>query len=70
MSDKDPAHATYEAVTNYAISPPGREIRLIVNFTMTSDEKNFNLTESRQLLENQQVVREKKWSKTIPRKNQ
>lgn len=70
VSDKDPAHATYEAVTNYAISPPGREIRLIVNFTMTSDEKNFNLTESRQLLENQQVVREKKWSKTIPRKNQ
>ena len=69
VNDKDPAHASYEAVTNYAILPPGRELRLIVKFRMDSDEKNFNLTTIRQLYEAKALVREKKWEKTIPRKN-
>ena len=69
VNDKDPAHATYEAVTNYAIQPPGRELSLVVNFRMASDEKNFNLTTIRQLFEAKKLVREKKWEKTIPRKN-
>ncbi|GEM_PF-3553692 len=70
VNDKDPAHATYEAETNYTISPPGREIKLKVHFRMASDEKSFHLTETRTLLENGKVVREKKWSKSIPRGNQ
>jgi hypothetical protein len=37
---------------------------------MTSDEKNFYLTTTRQLFESKKSVREKKWEKTIPRKNQ
>ena len=69
VNDKDPAHATYEALTNYTIRPPGRELRLNVNFRMASDEKNFYLTTIRQLFEAQELVREKKWEKTIPRKN-
>ena len=47
VNDNDPAHATYEAVTNYAISLPNREFRLIVTFNMASDETNFHLTETR-----------------------
>ncbi|MFA6411390.1 MAG: CocE/NonD family hydrolase [Syntrophales bacterium] len=70
VNDKDPAHATYEAVTNYTIRPPGRELRLNVKFRMASDEKNFNLTTTRQLFEGKELVREKKWETTIPRKNQ
>ena len=69
VNDKDPAHATYEAVTNYAIQAPGRELRLIVKFLMASDEKNFNLTTIRQLFNAKALVREKKWEKTIPRQN-
>ncbi|MGV8121390.1 MAG: hypothetical protein AB2L14_16635 [Candidatus Xenobiia bacterium LiM19] len=69
VNDRDPAHAVYEAVTNYTISPSGREIELEVHFRMASDEKFFHLTETRTLLENDKVVREKKWSRSIPRGN-
>ena len=67
VADNDPAHATYEALTNYAIQPPNRTVRLIVNFRMESDEKDFHLTTIRRLYENDKLVREKEWKKTIPR---
>ncbi|MDD2707090.1 MAG: CocE/NonD family hydrolase [Verrucomicrobiae bacterium] len=69
VSDQDPAHATYEAATNYAIQSPDRELRLVVKFRMASDEKNFNLTTVRQLFEDKELIREKKWEKSIPRGN-
>jgi len=68
VNDNDPAHATYEAVTNYTIRPPGRELKLTATFRVASDEKNFNLSVLRQLFENNSLVREKKWDKAIPRK--
>jgi putative CocE/NonD family hydrolase len=70
VNDNDPAHASYEAVTNYTVNPPDRKLRLNVKFRMDSDVKNFTLTETRKLFENEELVREKKWEKTIPRKNQ
>lgn len=70
VSDRDPAHASYDAVTDYLISPPGRELRLQVKFGMASDEKEFHLTETRQLYEDENLVREKTWTKDIPRDNQ
>ncbi len=70
VNDRDPAHATYEAETSYTISPPGRELELRAHFRMASDEKSFHLTETRTLLENDKVQREKKWSRSIPRGNQ
>jgi hypothetical protein len=57
-------------VTDYLISPPGRELRLQVKFNMSSDEKEFHLTETRQLYEDENLVREKTWTKDIPRDNQ
>jgi hypothetical protein len=36
---------------------------------MTGDEKSFTLTETRQLFENKELVREKKFEKVIPRKS-
>ncbi len=69
VNDKDPARATYEAVTNYTIRPPGRELRLVTKFRMASDEKNFYLAATRELFEAKKLVREKRWEKTIPRKN-
>jgi uncharacterized protein len=70
VDDNDPAHATYESETDYTIAPPGRELHLKVRFRMAGDEKSFNLTETRQLLESEEVIREKKWSRSIPRKYQ
>ncbi len=70
VNDKDPARATYEAVTNYTIRLTGRELRLNGTFRMSSDEKNFYLTVTRELLEAKNLIRTKKWEKTIPRKNQ
>lgn len=69
VHDRDPAHATYEAVTSYGINPPGRKLRLDVHFRMASDEKTFRLTTTRRLYENEGLVREKKWERTIPRGN-
>ena len=70
VSDQDPAHASYDAVTDYTIEPPGRELRVLVKFRMASDEKNFHLTETRQIFENENLLREKEWTKSIPRGNQ
>ena len=69
VNDNDPAHAIYEAVTNYSITLSNRELRLIVTFNMASDETNFHLTETRQLFENNEIIREKKWNRSIPREN-
>ncbi|HWQ19069.1 MAG TPA: CocE/NonD family hydrolase, partial [Methanotrichaceae archaeon] len=52
VNDKDPAHATYETETNYKIALPDRVIDLIGIFSLASDEKSFNLTVTRRLLEN------------------
>ncbi|MEQ8169654.1 MAG: CocE/NonD family hydrolase [Candidatus Eremiobacterota bacterium] len=70
VNDKDPAHASYKAVTDYDIYLPDRNIRLTSIFNFISDEKTFKLTVTRQLFENEEIVREKKWSKSIPRQNQ
>lgn len=70
VNDKDPAHATYETETNYRIALPDRVIDLIGIFSLASDEKSFNLTVTRRLLENDIVVREKTWNEVIPRDNQ
>jgi predicted acyl esterase len=70
VNDNDPAHASYKAVTTYDIYLPDRDIRLIGIFNFTSDEKTFNLNVTRRLLENEEIVREKKWNRLIPRKNQ
>ncbi|HRV24815.1 MAG TPA: hypothetical protein P5046_06300 [Sphaerochaeta sp.] len=63
VNDNDPARATYEAVTQYTIRPPARELRLIAKFRMTSDEKNFYLTLTRELFEAKKLVREKRSGK-------
>ena len=68
VNDKDPARASYEATTTYTVTPPEREIKVVARFRMTSDEKDFILSETRQIWENQEMVREKKWEKTLPRK--
>jgi hypothetical protein len=67
VKDDDPAHASYVAVSDYAITLPGRAIKLDAKYTLVSDEKNFNLTVTRRLSENGKVVREKRWDKMIPR---
>jgi uncharacterized protein len=70
VNDRDPAHASYDAVTNYSITPPDRDLHLVSKFHVGSDEKNFRVTVSRQLYEDKELVREKKWDKTIPRNYQ
>lgn len=69
VNDNDPAHANYEAMTDYTIQPPGRKIKLKMKFSLVSDEENFNLTTIRQLFDGDELVREKRWMKTIPRGN-
>lgn len=67
VKDDDPAHASYSAVSDYAITLPGRAIILDAKCNLVSDEKSFNLTVTRRLTENGKVVREKRWDKKIPR---
>jgi hypothetical protein len=65
VNDSDSVRASYEAVTNHNIRPPGRELRLITKFRMSSDKKNFHLISTRELFEATKLVREKKWEKAI-----
>jgi hypothetical protein len=65
--DADPAHASYTALSEYAIDLPGRALRFDGQCNVTSDEKNFHIEVTRRLSENGKIVREKRWDKTIPR---
>jgi len=67
VSDARPAAASYKAVADYAITLPGRGIRLMCGYDLTSDERAFTLSVSRRLSENGRLVREKRWERKIPR---
>ncbi len=66
VDDADPANASYGSETDCAIKPAGRELRLISEFFVTSDERDFHLALRRRLFEDGDLAREKKRGKVDP----
>ena len=49
------------------IELPGRNIYLLTNVEVRSDEKNFHVTLVRQIFENDKPVRRQEWKESVPR---
>jgi len=68
--DNDPARASVTGQTRYSIELDDRMLIFEGDLSFTSDCENFYYTYTRRVLENEELIREKTWKKTIPRDHQ
>ncbi|MBN2408134.1 MAG: CocE/NonD family hydrolase [Candidatus Aminicenantes bacterium] len=66
-NDRDPARSRFLGEANDRIELPGRKIFLLTNGEIVSDEKNFHLTFTRRIYENDILLRTREWKETVPR---
>jgi hypothetical protein len=70
VNDNDPANASFHAEKSDEFILPGRVLVMEGLCHLSSNETTFNLTFTRRLTENGDVVAEKTWNEIIPRKFQ
>jgi hypothetical protein len=66
-NEKDPAQARFLGEDSDRIELPGRNIYLLTNVEIRSDEKNFYVTLVRQIFENDKLIRSREWKETVAR---
>jgi len=66
-NEKNPAESCFLGEDSDRIELPGRNIYLLTNVEIRSDEKNFYVTLVRQIFENDRLLRRREWKETIPR---
>ncbi len=66
-NEKKPAESRFYGEDSDRIELPGRNIYLLTNVEILSDEKNFFVTFVRQIFENDKLVRRREWKETVPR---
>ena len=69
-NEKNPARSCFLGEASDTIELPGRAIFLLTKVEITSDEKNFQVTFTRQVFENSLLLRQREWKETVPRKFQ
>jgi hypothetical protein len=65
--DDDPARASVTGQTRYSIELDDRKLIFEGDLSFISDCESFYYTYTRRVLENEKLLREKTWKKTIPR---
>ena len=65
--EKNPARSRFVGEASDTIELPNRKIFLLTNGEIISDEKNFHLTFSRRIYENDRLLISREWKETIPR---
>jgi predicted acyl esterase len=65
--EKNPARSRFLGEDSDTIELPGRKIYLLTNAEIVSDEKNFHLTFSRRIYENDKLLRSREWKESVPR---
>ena len=66
-NEKNPAQSRFLGKDSDRIELPGRNIYLLTNVEIRSDEKNFYVTLIRQIFENDKLIRRREWRETVPR---
>jgi putative CocE/NonD family hydrolase len=66
-NEKNLAESRFVGEDSDRIELPGRNIYLLTNVEIRSDEKNFYVTLVRQIFENDKLLRRREWKETIPR---
>ena len=69
-SDADPAHTAVKGTHRLEVTLPDRVLRWEAELDFTSDMENFYYRYVRRLAENGAPVRERTWTRTIPRDHQ
>jgi len=67
IDDHDPAKASMTGTHRMEVDLPGRKLVWDAELTFTSDRENFHYSYRRRLSENGKTLREKTWTRTIPR---
>lgn len=67
VTDAHPESASVHSINRFQVDLPGREIVWESDAVFRSDQDNFYYDYLRRLSENGVLVREKKWTRTIPR---
>jgi len=67
VDDHDPAKASMTGTHRMEVELPGRKLVWDAELTFTSDRDNFHYSYRRRLHENGKLIREKTWTRTIPR---
>ncbi len=67
VNEKNPVQARFLGEDSDRILLPGRNIYLLTKGVITADEKNFFVTITRQIFENDKLLRQREWKETIPR---
>ena len=70
VADNQPSEARFRGDESTRIELRGRTVELRSVLEVRSDLRNFYVTFIRRILENEDLVREKQWSETIPRQFQ
>ncbi|MGB5243399.1 MAG: CocE/NonD family hydrolase [Lutimonas sp.] len=68
VSDSDPAKASVNSIYTMRLEKKGRMLKWLGDLHFHSDENNFYYQYSRKLYENDDLIREKFWIDTIPRR--
>ena len=66
-NEKNPAETRFIGEDSDRIELSGRNIYLLTNVEIRSDEKSFQVTLLRQIFENGKLVRRREWKEAIPR---
>lgn len=66
-NEKNPAQSRFLGEDSDRIELPGRNIYLLTNVEILSNDKNFFVTFLRQVFENDKLIRRREWKETIPR---
>jgi hypothetical protein len=66
-NEKVPAQSRFLGEDSDRVELAGRNIYLLTNVEVRSDEKNFYVTFVRQIFENDKLIRRREWEETIPR---
>jgi len=66
-NEKNPSKSRFLGEDSDRIELPGRNIYLLTNVEIRSDEKDFFVTFVRQIFENDKIIRRREWKETVPR---
>jgi uncharacterized protein len=66
-NEKNPAQSRFLGEDSDRIELPGRNIYLLTNVEIRSDDKNFYVTLLRKIFENDKLIRSREWKETVAR---
>jgi hypothetical protein len=68
--DSNPAHSSFEGEAGHTIRLKSRTLRLNTHVSVRSDKKYFYVKFTREIFEDEKLIRKRSWEESIPRRFQ